>query len=222
MARVPIIASTSQIMRFIRFFLLVTMFDNYFNKNLKEGEEVQEIIRAFPLAYFFPVSISLILILAPFFFLVPLFSLKVWGVIIFSVILLFGLILALRTFIVYSLNAFVLTNKRIIDFDQKGFFERVVSECSYNKVQDVSFEVKGILATFINFGTIRIQTAASNQNLEMAKVLKPQRAQEKITDFQKKYGGEKSEEVTAQELIDLAMKLKKNSQKIKDQPKSEA
>jgi Bacterial PH domain len=60
----------------------------------------------------------------------------------------------------YYLDVWYITEKRIIDVEQKGFFDREVSSIRFDKVQDVSVEVRGIIATFLNFGNVEVQTAS--------------------------------------------------------------
>ena len=59
----------------------------------------------------------------------------------------------------YYLDTWIITNKRIIDVEQNGLFDRHVAEIPLSRVQDITIEVKGIIETFLHFGTIRIQTA---------------------------------------------------------------
>jgi len=62
----------------------------------------------------------------------------------------------------YYLDVWYVTNKRIIDIDQKGIFHRQISNIRFDKIQDVSVEVKGIVATFFDFGDIHVQTASED------------------------------------------------------------
>ena len=59
----------------------------------------------------------------------------------------------------YYLDTWIITNKRIIDVEQNGLFDRHVAEIPLSRVQDITIEVKGIIETLLHFGTIRIQTA---------------------------------------------------------------
>jgi uncharacterized membrane protein YdbT with pleckstrin-like domain len=62
----------------------------------------------------------------------------------------------------YYLDVWYITDKRIIDIDQKGLFYREVSNLRFDKIQDVTIEVRGLIATFLDFGDIRVQTASEN------------------------------------------------------------
>lgn len=79
---------------------------------------------------------------------------------------LYGLMLlaALFYFLVdYYLDMWVITNQRILDIEQKGFFSREVSEIPISRVQDVTIEVHGIIRTLLGYGTIRLQTAGERE-----------------------------------------------------------
>jgi membrane protein YdbS with pleckstrin-like domain len=65
----------------------------------------------------------------------------------------------------YYLDIWVITNKRIIDIEQKGFFHREVTSFSYGQVQDITVETKGPIQTFFKFGLLEIQTAGHNRNI---------------------------------------------------------
>lgn len=62
----------------------------------------------------------------------------------------------------YYLDVWYVTEKRIIDIDQQRIFHREVSNLRFDKIQDVTVEVKGFLATWLDFGNIRVQTAAED------------------------------------------------------------
>jgi hypothetical protein len=79
----------------------------------------------------------------------------------------------------YYLDVWIATNKRIIDIDQKGLFNREVSECRYEQVQDVTVEIHGIIATMLNFGEIHVQTAGEKREIIIKGVARPN----KLRDF---------------------------------------
>lgn len=59
----------------------------------------------------------------------------------------------------YYLDVLIVTDRRVINIEQKALFSRETSSMSLDKIQDVSTEIDGILATFLAFGSLRIQTA---------------------------------------------------------------
>lgn len=62
----------------------------------------------------------------------------------------------------YYLDAWILTDQRIITIDQHGLFDRRISEIAMERIQDVTIEIPGLIATFLGYGTIRIQTASES------------------------------------------------------------
>lgn len=156
------------------------MFESKIEKNIKAGEEVIRIVRKYPLVFWWPIAWSMICIIAPFFFLVPLWQWGTWGIGIFFASLAMGIFLGLRVAIVYSLNIFIITSERIIDVDQTGFFSRTVSETTYDKIQEVSYTVKGIAQTLFHYGSVIIQTAGQQVNLELNSVKNPEKIQQMI------------------------------------------
>lgn len=85
-----------------------------------------------------------------------IFSLTVWT--------LFALMTGFMIWTHYFLDLWVITDRRIIVIDQVSFFNRKVSSFRLERLQDIKFSVIGLIATFLNFGTIRAQTAGMAEN----------------------------------------------------------
>jgi len=83
-------------------------------------------------------------------------------------------------FIDYYLDVWIVTNKRILNIEQKGLFHRVVSEQRLYRVQDVTSELKGILPTLFNYGTVHIQTAAEKSRFVFKQVPDPRHIAKKV------------------------------------------
>jgi len=180
---------------------------------MKEQEKVVGVVRHFPLVYAPKVLAALFLVSAPFFFMIPLFAIRPWkfpaGAIAFGLSVFLGLYLALRLFVTWYWNAFVVTNYRVIDVDQHGLFDRVVSEATFDKIQDVSYHVKGMCGTMLRYGTIVVQTAGATTNLELSCVRDPKEVHHLITELMAVYGAqpplERSERVS--QLLEAAADL---------------
>ena len=63
----------------------------------------------------------------------------------------------------YYLDVWVITTERIIDVEQKTLFHREISEISLDRVQNVTVEVPGFVATVLKFGNMKIQTAGAGE-----------------------------------------------------------
>lgn len=94
-----------------------------------------------------------------------------------------GLLLWMHFFASWSdhwLDAWVITTRRIIDIEQKGFFRRQVSSFPLDRIQDVTYDVAGIIATWLHFGDVRIQTASISEDLVMRTVPFPEDIKEHL------------------------------------------
>lgn len=83
-------------------------------------------------------------------------------------------------FVDYYLDVWIVTDRRILNIEQKGLFNRVVAEQRLYRVQDVTSELKGILPTFFNYGIVQIQTAAESQRFIFKDVPDPRGVAKKI------------------------------------------
>ncbi|HEY0220955.1 MAG TPA: PH domain-containing protein [Candidatus Paceibacterota bacterium] len=67
----------------------------------------------------------------------------------------------------FYLDVWYVTEKRIIIAEQRQLFDRQVSNIRFDKIQDVSVLIDGFIATFLDFGSVRVQTA-SEDNTEFS------------------------------------------------------
>lgn len=82
-------------------------------------------------------------------------------------------IAAFNAFTSYYLNQWVITTHRIIEINQRGFFNREVSSILLNHIQDVTSEVNGLFATLLGYGTITIQSAGADTYFHMHGIENP-------------------------------------------------
>lgn len=73
----------------------------------------------------------------------------------------------------YELDLIVVTDSRLIAIEQKSFLNRAVGETYLDKVQEVSFQVKGIFANLFDYGHILPKTAGSTSRFDMTFSPKP-------------------------------------------------
>jgi hypothetical protein len=86
----------------------------------------------------------------------------------------------------YSSNLAIVTDQRVIDVDQKSLFHRTVSEATLDKIQDATVEVKGVLPTMFNYGTVHVQTAGAQEVLDLDWIPDPFTVQQRILNLTKK------------------------------------
>ena len=87
---------------------------------------------------------------------------------------------------------YILTTERVISIDQEGIFHRIVQESPLDKLQNVSYEIKGAYQTFLNYGSVKILTAGQSEADILFKfVPHPYDVQQEMTDAAYKYGNKK-------------------------------
>jgi hypothetical protein len=83
----------------------------------------------------------------------------------------------------YFLDVWYVTEKRIIDVEQKRLFDREISNVRFDKIEDVTIDISGLLATTFNFGTVKVDTAAEvDGDFTLTMVRDPNRVREVIFD----------------------------------------
>ena len=180
----------------------------YINRQLQSGEGVERIVRSHPLTLFPAVSMGGLLVMLDFFLLAWWFQYRGWGVLGFIMTAGIGITIIMRGIYVWRNNVLAITNQRVIDIDQHGFFERNVAETGFDKIQDVRYTIRGLWPTIFRFGTVVIQTAGTTTNLELTAVQHPVDLQRLITDLQRQSRPTANNDLTATELLTVVDRLK--------------
>lgn len=155
-----------------------------------EGERVIKIVRKDIFIIFKKILMIIVLIVFPLAFFYVFFAstnsvndnsfvypLSVLGV---SAYYLFVWLFFFFSFVDYYLDVWIITNKRIIDIEQRGFFSRVIAEHKLFQLQDVASEVHGVLPTMLNFGYVYVQTAGTKQRFIFEDVPDPNNIRDTI------------------------------------------
>ena len=99
----------------------------------------------------------------------------------------------------YYFDVWIITNKRIVNIEQKGLFIREVSELELENIQDITTEVVGVIPTFFNYGDVFVQTAAERDRFLFHNVPDPYGIKDLVMNLQEKV--EKEEASNLGELI---------------------
>lgn len=149
---------------------------------LKDEEAIRAMIRRHIVTLIGPLLLAMLFIVAPFFFLFPLFSLGIFGVLVFVIFIIAGIVLAFRTLFIWDADVLIVTNTRVVDVDQKGLFSRHVGEAALNSIQDVSWHKEGFWQTLFRMGTVKIQTAGAAAVIEADNIPKPEKVHELVNE----------------------------------------
>lgn len=80
----------------------------------------------------------------------------------------------------YYLDMWVLTDKRLIDVEQKRLFSREVSSVRLDNIQDIKLEILGFIHTFVGMGSVHVQTAGSQKEFVIHNAKNPEQVKEFI------------------------------------------
>lgn len=83
----------------------------------------------------------------------------------------------------YYLDVFIITNKRIVDIEQSGLFGRTVADLRLNRIQDVTSETKGVVATLLHYGNVYVQTAGQTERFICEHVAHPEQVVRRIVEL---------------------------------------
>lgn len=95
-----------------------------------------------------------------------------------TLVLLFSYYLAMLLFFFTSwtetyLDVWTVTTERIINREQVGLFNRVVSELDLYRIQDITAEQKGFFPTIFHYGDVHIQTAGTQERFVFEQIPNP-------------------------------------------------
>lgn len=152
----------------------------------REGETVLRVLRRHPFFLLTQILFSIVLLLLPALFMnlfagaisengltqPLLFLYSVWALMLWQ-----G---AFYSITMYTLDIWIVTDQRIIDSTQHGFFSRNVSELNLSRIQDISVKVVGPIQTFLGFGNLEIQTAGTEEKFRFIQIPNPEEVKNEI------------------------------------------
>ena len=94
--------------------------------------------------------------------------------------LVIGLLLFSYHFIMWYFTVYIVTDQRLRQITQKGFFGKNVVELRLSKIQNISYNVPGLSGEIFGYGTIVIQTLVGD--LVINKVEHPDKIYNKLQD----------------------------------------
>jgi len=170
-------------------------FQNFHFKGQNPNEEILLVVRRhwFNILKQFLIIFLMALLLIFSFFAIPYFLDDFGGAKLQPLILFlessFAALIWLYAFLIwidYYFDVWIITDKRIINVEQKGLFMRHISELELQKVQDVTTEIEGIIPSVLNYGDVHIQTAGTVTRFVFWRVPNPYKVKGIIMKLQAK------------------------------------
>lgn len=164
--------------------------------NQQRGEEIIFHLRRHWFIFFKIFLLFFILALIPlalYYFLTTnlpvLFAGEIWPAILLVLTLIYYLAMLVFAFTAWTetyLDVWTITTYRIINREQNGLFNRVVSELELYRIQDVTAEQKGFFATIFHYGDVYIQSAGTKERFVFEQIPDPYRIAKVIQKLDEK------------------------------------
>lgn len=148
--------------------------------HLKDDETVLRVARNSWLVHAPRLALGFLLVVSAFFLMYPLLRFGYVGLGVFLVSVLAGTLVGCQALVFWYWNVFIVTDRRLVDVDQRGFFRRSVAEAPYEKVRDVTYSVNGLVRSLLRLGSVRAETDGSF--LELRDVHDPRGIHQLITE----------------------------------------
>lgn len=100
-----------------------------------------------------------------------------------SAFFLVGWLFVFQAFVDHWLDILVVTDKRILDIEQKGLFSRTVSETRLHRTQDVTAQVTGFWHSLFDYGDVFLQTAGEEKRFHFQNVPHPNHVAKILLEF---------------------------------------
>lgn len=159
------------------------MMQNMDKKLLRDGEKFIGEAFHHPIVILPHLVVASLILIIDFFLMYYLFLQGWWGVFLFSAVIVIVIYYVVRLFFLYKNNKLVITDSRIIDLEQAGFFEKFINEFPLNRINGARAMIKGMWPTVFHYGTLRLSIAGQIAPFELYKISNPAELQDKINNL---------------------------------------
>jgi membrane protein YdbS with pleckstrin-like domain len=159
--------------------------DATFNfRGRRPNEEVVAVVKQhvwllFPIVLAWAILLAVLLVILHFFMASGVSSVAV------AVVIVAGGIYSIYKWFIWNNGLYIVTNQRVIKVDQRGLFNRLISEAEIERIQEISTDINGPIKTVLNFGTVKIQTASTTGQVDLWNVPHPYDIQQQIVALQR-------------------------------------
>ena len=79
----------------------------------------------------------------------------------------------INKYVLWLINCYVVTNKRLVILKYKSLFNKAVLESPIDRILNVSFTANGVLPVLFGFGDVQVQVAGLTEPMVFKNVSKP-------------------------------------------------
>ncbi|MFH1533607.1 MAG: hypothetical protein ABID64_01620 [Nitrospirota bacterium] len=163
--------------------------DRIFSSFLDDGEKIMHVAHRHLIIFkidsakpmFFGIVIPAILYL---FFPQVWPILALWGIA--------GLLGIFYYFIDWYYDAWLLTDAGVVDVERDGMFDITATRIEYHMMEGMSYTIKGVLQTFLNYGDITIDKLGAQTSVVLKDAASPKKLERLVMKYQEKFVNERS------------------------------
>lgn len=158
-----------------------------FKFELLENEKILKVYRQTEAVLIRPVLTAFALLYFPWYFLLKYdFISNYIRLLVFWSILV--ILYAIQKYIIWLLNVYLLTTRRLIKVHYKNLMNKKVTESPLDKILNISYVTKGFLASVLGFGDVEVQVAGLSDPLLLKHVSQPAQVKDFLWQVHNKYG----------------------------------
>ena len=110
-----------------------------------------------------------------------------WGLFVLLFFVVAGGLLAVRFFLQWHASTVTVATDRLVVVDQRGLFERHVSEVAFDHIQDIGYHIRGFSQVVVGYGTVEIRSSASREVLRFQQLPRPALVRSRLVEHWQQY-----------------------------------
>lgn len=83
-------------------------------------------------------------------------------------------IYAVRTFMIWHLNRYVVTSERLVRLMHEGIFKRVVIDTPFERILNISYKTTGLPSVLFKYGDVEVQVVGLMEPIILKSIKQPQ------------------------------------------------
>lgn len=160
-------------------------------------EHIRQIYRQSPFVLVHTFVLTALAIIIPVYLMIR-YSIPSFMNTLLLIVMFFILMHAVRVFIIWRLNRYVVTNQRLINYSQKGLFDQTVVETPHERVLNVSYHTEGIISTLIGYGDVEVQVVGLMDPIVLKNIATPMEIKDYLWEMHKRLAQDKNNSIYAQ------------------------
>ncbi len=110
---------------------------------------------------------------------------------------------AMHIFLVWAINVYIITSKRLLHIQHSSIFRKTVIETPLDRVLNVSFKTTGLFSTIFRYGDVLVQVVGLEQPIVLKQIPNPSQVKDFIWSLHHGFGGDQKITYTKPEIAPL-------------------